>query len=92
MSQTAERRPGPGAAIQSDRAGQVQRSARRGPLVAVGVYYPPLGRRRLGAIVVRCCPRCSHLHRAAGPVSGTARTGSCGAEYTVRVVRIGGVA
>jgi hypothetical protein len=95
VSQTAERRPGPGAAIQSnDRAGRGQGSARRGPLVAVGIWYPPAGRRRLGAIVVRTCPRCSylHLHRSAGPVTSTTRQGSCGAEYTIRVARVGGVA
>jgi hypothetical protein len=70
-----------------------QRSARRGPLVAVGIYYPPSGRRRLGAIVVRSCPACLHLHlhRAAGPVASTPRTGSCGAEYVIRVARVGGV-
>jgi hypothetical protein len=94
MTSTAERRPGPGAAIQSDRAGQGQPSADRGPLVASGTYYPPAGRRRLGVIVVRTCPACLHLHlhRASGPTASVVRTGSCGAEYSISVARIGGVA
>lgn len=95
MSPNAERRPPAGApSQQNDRRGQGQRTARRGPLVAVGIYYRPAGRRRLGAIVVRTCPACGHLHlhRATGPTTSVVREGSCGVEYTVRVVQIGGVA
>ena len=59
-------------------------------IVAPAVYYPPVGRRRLGAVVVRTCPACSHmhLHRAefASTADGTLRTGSCGAQYVLRVL------
>lgn len=73
---------------------QHSRGARDRGLVAVGIWYPPAGRRRHGAIVVRTCPACRHmhLHRSDGPVTSTTRTGSCGAEYTIRVVQVGGVA
>ncbi|GAA1877893.1 hypothetical protein GCM10009836_69090 [Pseudonocardia ailaonensis] len=67
--------------------------------VAVGEYFGPAGRRRLGAILVRRCPGCGHAHFHRGmrvaSVDGETRTGSCGTEYKVRVLpaqRIGGAA
>lgn len=67
--------------------------------VAVGEFFGPVGRRQLGAILVRHCPGCghAHLHRGArvATVDGEVRTGSCGAEYTVRCLptqRLGGAA
>lgn len=58
--------------------------------IAVGEFYPPAGRRHLGVVVVRSCPACLHLHlhraNAAGSADGTTRTGSCGAEYRLRVL------
>jgi hypothetical protein len=60
-------------------------------LIAVGEYHPPVGRRRLGAVIVRRCPACRHLHQHKAIVVATAdgsmRTGSCGAVYTLRVLR-----
>lgn len=88
MTSTADRRPGAGAAIQSDRAGRGQHS--RG-LVASGAFYPPAGRRTLGVVIVRACPsatfRQMHLHRAetAGSAHMAERTGSCGATYLLNV-------
>jgi hypothetical protein len=66
------------------------RRRRRDRLVAFGEYHPPVGRRRLGAVIVRRCPACAHLHqhRAVLPrtVDGETRVGSCGAEYALRVL------
>jgi hypothetical protein len=63
---------------------------RRDRLVAVGEYFPPVGRRHLGAVIVRRCPSCRHLHQHHSVVVGTAdgsiRTGSCGAVYILRVL------
>lgn len=56
---------------------------------ATGEYFPPAGRRRLGIILVRSCPRCggAHLHRAvaAGAADGAVRAGSCGKLYCLHV-------
>jgi hypothetical protein len=67
--------------------------------VAVGEFFPPAGRRQLGAILVRRCPGCGHAHFHRGlriaTVDGEPRTGSCGTEYKVRCLpaqRIGGAA
>ena len=66
--------------------------------VAVGVFYPPAGRRHLG-VVVRTCPNCSAMHlRRAEPstaVDRSVRHGSCGTGYVVQLDRadvLGGVA
>ena len=72
-----------------------QRSARHRLPVASAVYYPPCGRRRLAALVVRRRPACSgmHLHRSESMATAEElRQGSCGAVYQLRVVMIGGVA
>lgn len=62
----------------------------RRDLVAVGEYFPPAGRRRLGVVIVRRCPACAHLHlhRAVlvGTADGSTRTGSCGRSYVLRVL------
>jgi hypothetical protein len=59
-------------------------------LTAHGVWYPPSGRRHLGAVVVPFCPACAHLHlhRAVrvGSVDGHVRVGSCGAAYVLSVL------
>lgn len=66
--------------------------------VAAGAFYPPAGRRTLGVVVVRCCPKCRqmHLHRAetVGSAHMAERTGSCGATYllNVHLGLVGGVA
>lgn len=66
--------------------------------MARGVWHPPVGRRRLGSVIVWRCPSCGllHLHRAVSVQSadGAFRVGSCGAEYQldVRPALIGGAA
>ena len=56
--------------------------------VANAIAVPPVGRRRLWLWLVRSCPYCAltHVHRAGG-IDGAARTGGCGRDYFVRVVR-----
>ena len=79
--------------------GATSTAATAAVLVAFGEYFPPAGRRHLGAILIRRCPGCSHAHFHRGSrvasVDGESRTGSCGTEYRVRVLpaaRVGGAA
>lgn len=67
--------------------------------VGVGIWHPPAGRRQLGVVIVDSCPMCRHLHlhraMAVATADGCIRTGSCGAEYRLRVLpaqRVGGAA
>jgi hypothetical protein len=52
-----------------------------------GFAAPPVGRRRMWAVVVPVCCWCRglHIHRAAGARGGL-RVGSCGRAYLVRLV------
>lgn len=68
---------------------QTSATRRHEPPIAVGELHPPAGRRHLWVLLVRRCPACAHLHihRVGRPSAGThRRTGSCGADYEIRVV------
>ena len=87
-AQNAERRPGPGAAIQQNDTTSVrgQRSADQAlPKVSAAVY-PPSGRRGLPLLVVATCPYCptgGHAHRCSA--TGDVRESGCrrGSYYVV---------
>jgi hypothetical protein len=95
---------GPAAEIAATKTFDHQQGSRSGggrTLLAVAEFHPPIGRRRLGVLLVRRCPSATcgrlHLHRAGSADSAhmATRTGSCGAMYVLNVhaaLPIGGAA
>jgi hypothetical protein len=64
---------------------------RRASLVAAGEWFPPAGRRRLGAVIVRACPGCRGMHQHRGlpdDADGVERVGSCGCVYSIALAPV----